>query len=74
MDDLVDRMRRYSVGAHDGPALHPAICDEAADEIERLRAALQRIADWCPATQEMTLAHQMADEAQAALTPALGRD
>lgn len=33
----------------------------------RLRATLQTIARWCPATQEITLAHMMAEEAQAAL-------
>lgn len=33
--DLVLRLRKYKVGAHDGPPLHPSICDEAADEIER---------------------------------------
>lgn len=33
----------------------------------RLRSALRKIADWCPATQEITLAHTMAEEAQAAL-------
>ena len=30
-------------------------------------AALRKIADLCPATQEMTLAHQMAEEAEEAL-------
>ena len=34
--DLVKRLRAYQVGAHDGPPLHPPICDETADEIERL--------------------------------------
>lgn len=33
----------------------------------RLRETLRRIAGWCPATQEITLAHTMAEEAQAAL-------
>jgi hypothetical protein len=33
----------------------------------RLEAALRRISDMCPATQEMTVAHMMADEAEAAL-------
>jgi hypothetical protein len=31
-------------------------------EIERLRAALQQIADMCPATHELTLAHEMAGQ------------
>lgn len=39
------------------------------NEVERLRAALQRIADMCPATAELTLAHEMADNAMAALVP-----
>ena len=38
-----------------------------SDEIERLRRALQTIVDWCPATQEITLAHQMAEVAENAL-------
>ena len=41
--------------------------DELEAENERLREALTRISDWCPATQEMTLAHQMAQEAEEAL-------
>jgi hypothetical protein len=36
--------------------------------VTKLQAALQQIADWCPATQEMTLAHEMAQEADAALS------
>lgn len=32
--------------------------------ITKLQASLQRISGWCPATQEMTLAHQMAQEAE----------
>ena len=36
---------------------------------ERLRAALKRISDMCPATAELTLAHEMADNALAALEP-----
>lgn len=35
--------------------------------ITKLQAALRQIADWCPATQEMTLAHEMAQEAEDAL-------
>lgn len=37
----------------------------------KLQAALHRISDWCPATQEMTLAHEMAQEAEDALNAAL---
>jgi hypothetical protein len=36
--------------------------------VTKLQAALHRISDWCPATQEMTLAHEMAQEAEAALS------
>jgi hypothetical protein len=36
--------------------------------VTKLQAALRRIADSCPATQEMTLAHEMAQEADAALS------
>ncbi len=42
---------------------------EARAEVERKDAALKRIESWEPATQEMTLAHQMAAEARAALKP-----
>ena len=43
-------------------------------EIERLRAELQKIANKCPATCEVTLAHEMADDALAALTGREGRE
>jgi hypothetical protein len=33
----------------------------------KLRAALQQIAGWCPATQEITLAHEMAQVAEDAI-------
>lgn len=36
-------------------------------ENKRLRGALKKIADMCPATQEITLSHEMADTAIAAL-------
>lgn len=38
-----------------------------ADELERLRAALQSIADMAPATSEMTVAHLLAQIAAEAL-------
>lgn len=38
-------------------------------ENDRYREALQRIADWCPITHEVTIAHQMVEEALAALDP-----
>jgi hypothetical protein len=41
--------------------------------VTKLQAALQQIADWCPATQEMTLAHEMAQEAEEALNAAVSR-
>lgn len=70
-DELVEQLRKQAwqrSGAPKMDAGHTKMLEwKAADEIERLREALQRISDWCPATQEITLAHQMADEAQAAL-------
>ncbi|TXN72384.1 hypothetical protein [Methylobacterium sp. WL6] len=42
--------------------------DRLADEVARLRGALAAIADACPATCEMTVAHDMADVAARALT------
>lgn len=44
-----------------------ALFESKLDEIGRLRGVLKRISDWCPATQEMTLAHQMSQEAEDAL-------
>lgn len=41
--------------------------EEAYADLAKAMAALRRIADMCPATQEMTLAHQMAQEAEEAL-------
>jgi hypothetical protein len=38
-------------------------------ELARLRAALRSIASKCPATCDMTLAHEMAQEAEEALVP-----
>jgi hypothetical protein len=46
------------------PELGASLRAEAAE------AVLRKIADWEPATQEMTLAHQMAAEARAALQEA----
>ncbi len=50
-----------------------ALFESKLDEIGRLRAALKRISNWCPATQEMTLAHQMAEEAEDALAAPEGK-
>jgi glutamate-1-semialdehyde aminotransferase len=38
-----------------------------ASETDRLRVALESIANKCPATCDMTLAHEMAQEAEEAL-------
>lgn len=59
---------------HYTEGVHPDYCvfcreEELCADNERLRAALQRIADMCPATHELTLAHEMADNAMAALEP-----
>jgi len=40
MTDITERLRNYLLGDH---LYHPLICDEAADEIERLRTALGEI-------------------------------
>lgn len=40
MNDLIERLAEYKVGAHDGPPLHPPICDEAAKTIQELREQL----------------------------------
>jgi 2-keto-3-deoxy-galactonokinase len=40
---------------------------EALAQVERLRAALKWISDMCPATADMSIAHMMADAADAAL-------
>ena len=43
--------------------------ERAEAEVARLREALREIDDLCPATQEVTTAHMMADIARAALQP-----
>jgi hypothetical protein len=50
-----------------------ATMDIARARIEALEAALRSIANKCPATCDMTLAHEMAQEAEEALA-ALERD
>ena len=42
---------------------------EQRDRIWALEAALRSIANKCPVTCDMTLAHEMAEEAEAALAP-----
>lgn len=46
-----------------------AIATQLRADNAKLRAALERIANNCPATAELTLAHEMADDAIAALGP-----
>lgn len=43
-EPLKQRLRQYKVGPHDGPPLHPTICDEAADELARMINALKPFA------------------------------
>jgi hypothetical protein len=43
------------------------MAEKQFDKVARYEAALRKIADMCPATQELTLAHQMAQEAEEAL-------
>lgn len=45
---IIDRLRSYKVGAHDGPALHPAVCDEAAAALEQIKklVAGDRVPNW----------------------------
>ena len=68
MIDIVYRLRNFRRGEA------PQIMFEAADEIEsqfdkvtKYEAALRNIANKCPATCDMTLAHEMAQEAEDAL-------
>jgi len=79
-EDIVAKLRdMHALAADSCDPQFSAVLLEAADEIDRLRAevlrlreALQTIADWCPATCEITLAHDMADTAIAALGKAEG--
>ncbi len=67
-DDLVTRLRDYSLpSAVDYPDWHPEICDEAADEIERLRAALAEIAAHDDQFSGAQQARAMRDRARCAL-------
>jgi len=64
------KLREEAKRIEEWPAYSGADPDDlraAAAEIEGLRSALQSIASKCPATCEMTLAHEMAEEAEAAL-------
>jgi len=61
MTDIVVKLRSPEC-VLDGELPH-----EAADEIELLRKALVEIADMCPATADITLAHDMADRADRAI-------
>jgi hypothetical protein len=55
----------YDVG--NPPVEWKSRAEAAEARAARLEAALRRISDMCPATQEMTVAHMMADEAADAL-------
>lgn len=75
MSDLVQRLRTRN-GRRDGFGLGP-VCDEAADEIERLRSSLRRCVDeaedWlyearCCAPHEVIGYNGWHDEAMALLS------
>lgn len=55
--------------ASDHLAALAKLIETQAAEVARLREALREIDDLCPATQEVTTAHMMADIARAALQP-----
>jgi hypothetical protein len=56
-----------SLKSAEGKGYRPRRIGYARDEIVRLRAALEQIADMAPATTDMTLAHEMAQIAAGAL-------
>ena len=62
--DLQKLCRQYDIIATISPE---TMQFAASGELERLRAALLKISNLCPATCDMTLAHQMADIAHATL-------
>lgn len=76
MPNLVQRLRDFRVWNNKQAHYEPVpICREAALEIESLneqvaalREVLTSISNKCPATCDMTLAHEMAQEAESALT------
>lgn len=45
MTDIVERLRTELISAPPEHPVHPSICTEAADEIERLNVALNKIND-----------------------------
>lgn len=69
--ELIERLGTYKVGAHQGPPLHPKICDEAASrlsslsaEVERLTGLLREAHDWMPVfagDDELTNLHERID-------------
>jgi hypothetical protein len=66
-DDIVARLRCYA--DIDDAVYHPWVYGEAADEIERLRAALREIADGPRDADKsyVSLLHEIQSEARAAL-------
>lgn len=64
MDDQIAALRSVIASSQDA---HLKYRGETDADLERLRAALQSIANKCPATCDMTLAHEMAQEAEEAL-------
>jgi hypothetical protein len=60
MSDLIERLRRYCCCDQQGQLIAELVGDmhEAADEIERLREALERIASGCDLSNEaQAIAH-----------------
>jgi hypothetical protein len=60
MSDLIERLRRYCCCDGQGQLIAELVGDmhEAADEIERLREALERIASGCDLSNEaQAIAH-----------------
>ncbi len=64
MGDQIAALRSVVASSQDA---HLKYRGETDADLERLRAALQSIAGKCPATCDMTLAHEMAEEAELAL-------
>lgn len=56
-DDIVERLRAWESGAVDRPKLY----DEAADEIERLRAEIERLVVWSSDSHVTELIGQLAE-------------
>ncbi len=74
MKDALNELSRFTYPqpataqeGHGGDKLTPALFSEVVNWKETFRAALLRITELCPATCDMTLAHEMAEIAENAL-------